>query len=72
MVFREATIKEVSVDATQTPPQDHPRFDRLCSEVEEFDYLPAAPAAALVREPAEPGEQPELDQLILAGLVSPA
>jgi hypothetical protein len=62
------------VKATQTASYKYPEFDRLCEQVEEFDHLPAAVSPVLEPEPAESNEQrdePELDQLILAGLVSP-
>jgi hypothetical protein len=63
--------QEVSVDGTQRASAEHLEFDRLCERVEEFDYLPAVEIEAPQSEPAEPGERTELDQLILAGLVSP-
>ncbi len=71
MVSRERYNQEVSVAPTQTPPHEHTRFDRLCEPVDEFDYLPNVPIPAPRPERDEPGEQAELDQLILAGLVSP-
>lgn len=57
--------------ATQTASYKYPEFDRLCEQVEEFDHLPAVSPPVLEPEPAEPGEEIEVDQLILAGLVSP-
>ena len=58
------------MDATQTRSADHLEFDRLCEQVEDFGYLPTAPL-----EPAaahtEHDDEAELNQLILAGLVSP-
>jgi hypothetical protein len=73
--------QEVSVAATRTPSAEHIEFDRVCAQVEEFDYLPDFSREARevrethdLREP-EPADhrrqQTELDQLILAGLVSP-
>jgi hypothetical protein len=59
------------VEATQTPPQEHEKFDQLCSQLEEFDHLPAVVSPALERESAEEDGDAEMDQLILAGLVSP-
>jgi hypothetical protein len=59
------------VRPTQTPSKEHTRFDRLCEPVEEFDYLPRVPIPAPEPEHDEPGGKAELDQLILAGLVSP-
>jgi hypothetical protein len=58
------------VDATQTPISEHLEFDRMCSTLEEFEHLPAISAST--REPEElEHDERELDQLILAGLVSP-
>jgi hypothetical protein len=61
------------VDDAQTPIREHLEFDRMCSTLEEFDHLPAISASTLTREPAdaEREEDTELDQLILAGLVTP-
>jgi hypothetical protein len=59
------------VEATQTPIREHLEFDRMCSTLEEFDHLPAISVAVLAHEPAEEGEETGVDQLILAGLVSP-
>jgi hypothetical protein len=59
------------VESTQTPSQEHVKFDQLCAEVEEFDHLPSAVSPVLEREPADEGDPAELDQVILAGLVSP-
>jgi hypothetical protein len=72
MVRREAIQKEVSVEATQTALREHLEFDRMCSTLEEFDHLPAISVSTLERRPDErEGGDTELDQLILAGLVSP-
>jgi hypothetical protein len=60
------------VEATRTASSEHTEFDRLCEQVDEFDHLPAAVSPVL--EPDEhdkQGDEPELDQVILAGLVSP-
>jgi hypothetical protein len=59
------------VEATQTAILEHLEFDRMCSTLEEFDHLPAISASTLEREHVTGDEQLELDQLILAGLVSP-
>lgn len=59
------------MEATQTASYKYEEFDRLCEQVEEFDHLPAVSPPVLEPEPAESGEKAELDQLILAGLVSP-
>jgi hypothetical protein len=67
---REASNWEVSVEATQTASNEHVEFDRLCEQVEEFDHLPAISPPVLEPEP-EQSEEIEVDQLILAGLVSP-
>ncbi len=49
---------------------EHDAFDALCSEVEDYDSLPTvvptSPAEYLVEHPEE-----ELDNQILAGLISP-
>jgi hypothetical protein len=59
------------VDA-QSPSQGHEQFDRICEQVDEFDHLPAVNLPAPAAEPGEPANRTELNQLILAGLVSPA
>jgi hypothetical protein len=62
---------------TPTPGADHPRFDAICARLEDFEPLPTVTAA-----PSAPGTTPEsttdeaehaapLNELILAGLVSP-
>jgi hypothetical protein len=61
------------MDSTQIPPEDHPGFDAICSEVQEFEHLPTvttvpAPPAEAVDEEARTAP---LDGQILAGLVSP-
>jgi hypothetical protein len=45
----------------------------MCSTLEEFDHLPAISASTLTREDADAEQEDEtdLDQLILAGLVTP-
>ena len=70
MKRRGVTNREVSVEPTQTASYEHPEFDRLCEKVEEFDHLPAI-SPVLEPEPAEQDDEIEVDQLILAGLVSP-
>jgi hypothetical protein len=62
-------VKEVSVDRTQTPSTEHVEFDRLCEQVEEFDYLPDLSRA--LPDDRDREERREIDQRILAGLVSP-
>jgi hypothetical protein len=61
------------MDPTPFTSVEHPRFDELCSQVEDFEPLPT-----VVARPQEPrgnvaGEDQTdpLDGLILAGLVSP-
>jgi len=44
-------------------------FDRLCEQVGEFDYLPDL--SPDMPDDRTPEENQELDQRILAGLVSP-
>jgi hypothetical protein len=58
------------VEATQTPSPEHVEFDRLCEALEEWEHLPAVSGAALQQWGDEDEETP-LDELILAGLVSP-
>jgi hypothetical protein len=57
------------VNPTQTPPAEHLEFDRLCEQVEDFEHLPSAP---LEHQPHAQEDEADFDQLILAGLVSPA
>jgi hypothetical protein len=72
MKARGYTTQEVSVDATQTTIREHLEFDRMCSTLEEFEHLPAISASTLEPEHVTEDEEPlEVDQLILAGLVSP-
>ena len=59
------------MEATQTAIREHLEFDRMCSTLEEFDHLPAISASTLEREQVTDDEEPSVDQLILAGLVSP-
>ena len=59
------------MEATQTTSYQHLEFDRLCEEVEEFDHLPSISPPVLEPEPTERGDEIEVDELILAGLVSP-
>jgi|GEM_PF-5424599 len=47
-------------------------FDRLCERVEDFDYLTVDLAPPAQDEPEEEREERTLDELILAGLVTPA
>jgi hypothetical protein len=69
---REYTTEEVSVDATQTTVREHLEFDRMCSTLEEFEHLPAISASTLERDDVTEDEEcKDLDQLILAGLVTP-
>ena len=71
MNTREVTNREASVKATQTASYEHTEFDRLCEHVGEFDHLPAISPPVLEPEPSEQSDEIEVDQLILAGLVSP-
>jgi hypothetical protein len=59
------------VDTVLTPPADHAAFNRMCSEVDEFEPLPAVSSPVLERD-EESEESTSLDSQILAGLVSPA
>jgi hypothetical protein len=58
---------------TQTPAETQSGFDAICSEVQEFEHLPTVttvPVAAAGDVNEEDRTAP-LDELILAGLVSP-
>jgi hypothetical protein len=68
MAVTGATSKEVGVK-TQTPSTEHVEFDRLCEQVEEHEYLPDLTRGIPDDRAAE--DLKELDQRILAGLVSP-
>lgn len=58
----------------QQPTQPQPnRFQALCSGIEEYDHLPQpvhAPGAPVTLV-VEPDHETQLDEEILAGLVSP-
>ena len=54
-----------------SPSAEHLEFDRLTEQVGEFDHLPAPARTTDEPPPSEPDEEAKLDQLILAGLVSP-
>jgi hypothetical protein len=60
------------VDSTQTPIREHLEFDRMCSTLEEFEYLPEASVEGLKAEPQDRDDEGQMDQFILAGLVTPA
>lgn len=57
---------------TQTPSPEPTLFDRLCERVEDFDYLTADFASPPEDEAPEDREERALDELILAGLVTPS
>ncbi len=59
------------MDATQAAITEHLEFDRMCSTLEEFEHLPEVSVEGLTPEPAPDEEESRIDQLILAGLVSP-
>jgi hypothetical protein len=58
-----------------TPPRsaEHPRFDELCSDLEDFEPLPTVVAKRQEPGPvvSEEDQTGPFDGLILAGLVSP-
>ena len=55
----------------QIPTDEHPGFDAICSEVEDFEPLPTVtPQLAPLADKHDERTAP-LDELILAGLVSP-
>jgi hypothetical protein len=53
----------------QTPSPEHGEFDKLVSQVDEFDPLPCQPVP-LESDPPD-GENSELGEMIMTGLVSP-
>jgi hypothetical protein len=53
----------------QTPSPDHAEFDQFVADVDEFDNLPCNPVP-LESDPPD-GEDSELGELIMTGLVSP-
>jgi hypothetical protein len=57
----------------QIPADEHPGFEAMCSEVEDFETLPTV--TPHLAPPAEDLQEEEraapLDAIILAGLVSP-
>ena len=59
--------------APRTPEAEHPRFDRLTEDLEEYDALPSVRTqpAPSPSEHDEDGRSEQLDGQILAGLVSP-
>ena len=57
---------------TQAPCAEHTLFDRLCEQVDDFDYLTVDFAPPIEDEPAEDREEEALDKLILAGLITPS
>ncbi|HEY5317182.1 MAG TPA: hypothetical protein VIJ20_04325 [Solirubrobacteraceae bacterium] len=59
---------------TQIPQDDHPQFDAMCSEVEDFQTLPTVRPVSAASSPDLKEEEERtapLDELILGGLVSP-
>lgn len=58
---------------THTPGDAHPGFDAICSEVEDFETLPTVTPHPAPQAPELEEEErtAPLDELILAGLVSP-
>ena len=56
----------------QWPSMQHMEFDRLVEEVEDFEHIPDLRVGRLneASQPDEPEDAP-LNELILAGLVSP-
>lgn len=55
------------------PATDRTQFDAICAEVQDFEPLPAVTPvpADLTAEAREGDDTAPLDELILAGLVSP-
>jgi hypothetical protein len=60
------------MENTQVPSDDHADFDRICSEVEDFEILPTVPPNPVAPAPEHEDEPTApLNDLILGGLVSP-
>jgi hypothetical protein len=57
----------------QTPSEEHPQFDAICSQVGDWETLPSVVAEPTDQEHATDDGEPTapLDGLILAGLVLP-
>jgi hypothetical protein len=53
----------------QIPSPDHAEFDQLVADVDEFDSLPTNPVP-LESDPPD-GENSQLGEIIMTGLVSP-
>jgi hypothetical protein len=60
---------------THTPDNEHVAFDAMCAQVEDYQTLPGARASAHERshdaETDHEHQTAPLDEMILAGLVSP-
>ena len=54
--------------------QEHPEFEKVCAEVEDFEMLPTLTQALDVQRPgiteADGADEAAIDEQILAGLVS--
>jgi hypothetical protein len=56
---------------SEAPTVERLEFAQLCQGIEEFEPLPDHTSAGFVDESQETDEPTQLDELILAGLVSP-
>jgi hypothetical protein len=56
------------------PPTEHPTFDAICAQLDEFQPIPAVTPNVDVHVPETPADRDAqsepIDELILAGLVS--
>jgi hypothetical protein len=58
---------------TEKPSSEHVEFDALCEQVEDWEHLPAVKVGPpeFEQHGADDEQTAPLDELILAGLVSP-
>jgi isochorismate hydrolase len=59
------------VQQTPARPSERTLFDRLCERIDDFDYLTLDYVPASESQPEQEREEQALDELILAGLVTP-
>lgn len=57
------------MERVRTPSQDHDEFDRICSQIADFETLPAHTTRLEAVE--DDPQDTKIDELILSGLVSP-
>ena len=64
----------IPMSSTHVPSDEHADFDKICSEVEDFETLPTVtphPVAPTPEELSEEERTAPLDAINLGGLVSP-